>query len=301
MSNKVGGTSPKPAISSTQTPPPSSSGVVESPKKETSAPAVTRQYFNNQFETGSPQTKEGTPLASPNTQRSLHLPSAGDAGSGVTVGGAPAQLLDDLAQQSARTVRSYADAAKMRASQVFVEGGEQALHATQAHRAAANLETAALRTANTSARIHTASSALNVAGGVLTGVSQYQNSNAQSTAGRTVSATGAGSLAVAVGARHPYLAAADAAASLLGSPETPSNVLNRSVDTIATVGEGLITGDTRGMESLHQRNLRGDHGPVFQAAAEAGEFWAEHGIVGGLRQFGDAVGGSARDLWDSIF
>lgn len=302
MSNKVGTTPPKTSITPAPTSAPGSllgsGGVSELPKKESTSPAVTQQYFNNQFETGSP--RDVTSLGSSSANKSL-LPSAGDAGSAATVAGAPTQLLDDVAQQSARTVRSYADAAKARATQVFTEGGEQALHATQAHRAAANLETSALRTANTASRIRTASTALNVAGGVLTGVSQYQNSDAQSTAGRTTSATGAGSLAVAVGARHPYLAAADAAASLLGAPETPSNVLNRSIDTITTVGEGLITGDTRGMENLHQRNLRGDHGPVFQAAAEAGEFWSEHGVVGGLQLFGDAVGSSARDLWNSIF
>lgn len=283
MSNKVGG--PKQQLPVQQTPPPTSKGGEVKPgSTEKPSTAVQQQYFNNQFETGSKN-----PV------------SAGDAAAGITVAGAPAQLLEDAAQSSARTVRTYADAARSRVGQVFAEGGEEALRATQAHRAAANLETAAARTANTASRIRTAGNVLNVAGGVLTGVDQYNNSNAQTTVGRTTSATGAGSLAVAVGARHPYLAAADAAANLLGAPETPSNVLNRSVDTIATVGEGLITGDTRGMESLHQRNLRGDHGPVFQAAAEAGDFWADHGVVGGLEMFGDAVGDSVGELWDSIF
>lgn len=243
-------------------------------------PVVAQNYFNNQFESG---------------------PSAGELGSAGTVAGAPTQLLDDAAQQSSRVVRSYADAARTRMGQVFAEGGEQALHATQAHRAAANLEAAAARTAQSASRIHAAGNALNVASGVLTGIEQYNNSEAQTVAGRSVSATGAGSLAVAAGMRHPYLAAADAAANLLGAPETPSNVLNQSVDTIATVGEGLVTGDTRGMQNLHEGNLRGDNGPVFQAAAEAGEFWAEHGVVGGLEMFGDAVGDTVSDLWNSIF
>lgn len=284
MSNKVGG--PKQQAPLQQTPPPASKGGDSQPAATENKPstAVQQHYFNNQFETGGQ-----SPV------------SAGDVGGGVTVAGAPAQLLDDVAQQSARTVRTYADAARTRMAHVFAEGGEEALRASQAHRAAANLETAATRTASSASRIRAAGTALNVAGGVLTGVDQYNNSNAQTTTGRATSATGAGSLAVAVGARHPYLAAADAAANLLGAPETPSNVLNRSVDTIATVGEGLITGDTRGMENLHQRNLRGDHGPVFQAAAEAGDFWAEHGVAGGLSMFGDAVGDSVGELWDSIF
>jgi len=35
--------------------------------------------------------------------------------------------------------------------------------------------------------------------------------------------------------------------------------------------------------------MRGHYGKVMQAASEAGEFWAEKGIVGGLKEFAEGV------------
>lgn len=216
-------------------------------------------------------------------------PGAGDLGAAATVAGAPLAATTQIARDSASTVQSYAHAARANAAQIFTEGGESALRASGAHRAVANLETAAARTTRTASRLQTTGRVLGVAGGALTAVEQGANSSAQTDAGRVISGTAAGTASYALGASHPYLAAADAVATLAGAPDTPSTILNSSIDTLVTVGEGVVTGDSRGVESLHQRNLSGENGPVFQAAAEAGDFWAERGVMGGLSDFGDAV------------
>jgi hypothetical protein len=215
--------------------------------------------------------------------------SAGDLGTGATIAGAPVAAATNLAEDSTRVVRGYASAARANAAQIFAEGGETALRSSGAHRAVANLETAASRSAQTASRLNNTGRVLGVAGGALTAIDQGVNSTAQTDTGRVISGTAAGTASYALGASHPYLAAADAVANLAGVPETPSNILNNSIDTLVTVGESAVTGDLRGVESLHQRNLSGENGPVFQAAAEAGDFWAERGIVGGLSDFGNAV------------
>lgn len=223
-----------------------------------------------------PQAK--TPTTTGHSTRNTYQgPSAGQLGSAATVAGAPASTLGKLADESAKLTRSWADASRSNMAQVFTEGGEQALQSTGVARATANLETAAQRTAATAGRINTAGKVLGVAGGALTAVDQGLNSSAQSTAGKVTSGTLAGTASYAVGATHPYLAAADAVAGLAGSPETPSNVLNKSIDTLVTVGEAAVTRDTRGLDQLHQRNLSGQNGPVFQTAAGVGEQYA--GII----------------------
>jgi hypothetical protein len=159
-------------------------------------------------------------------------------------------------------------------AQVFTQGGEAALQTTGAARTAANLETAAQQTARTASRLNTAGHVLGVIGGTMTGIDQGLNSSAQTTAGKVTSGTLAGAASYGLGLTNPHLAAADAIAGLAGAPDTPSNVLNRSIDTLVTVGEAVATQDTRGLEQLHQRNLSGQSGPVFQTAAGIGEQYA---------------------------
>lgn len=278
------------------------------PGAEQAAPEQPLSFQSDGFDAG--QQADASRLvsaspAAPLVQQSLpHQPApegtttAAQLAAGLGALGGPTELATRATQEGAALARTGANAARGRMAQVFAEGGEEALRATRAHQTAARLETTAARATQSATRLQRAGGALNIAAGALTAVDQFQRSEAQSTVARTASAGGAGTLAVAVGARHPYFAAADAAAQLLGAPDTPSNIINRSVDTIATVGEGVVTGDIRGMDSLHQSNLRGDNGPVFQAAAEAGDFWAEHGVVGGLSEFGGAVGDAWDMLWD---
>lgn len=253
------------------------SNVTRTPVQQPPAPATPAQ---------TPQPRSSTGHSSQNT---FETPTAGQLAGGATVSGAPLAAATNIADDAAKVTRSFANAAHGNVARVFTEGGEAALNSTQAHRIAANLETNALRTANTAGRLNTAGNVLGIAGGALTAVDQGLNSSAQSNEARVVSGTLAGTASYALGATNPYLAAGDALAGLAGAPDTPGNVLNKSIDSIVTVGEAAVTQDISGLENLNERNLRGDNGPVFQAAAEAGEYWAEHGVVGGLKNAWDAL------------
>ncbi len=238
------------------------------------------------------QAKVSTPKQSTtghSSQNTFETPTAGQVGSGLTVGGAPGSALTNLADDSAKVVRGFANTARSNVAKVFAEGGEAALNATNAHRTAANLESAAARTASTASRLKTTGKVLGVVGGAFTAIDQSTNSSAESTEAKVLSGTLAGTATYAVGMTNPYLAASDAVANLAGAPDTPGNVLNKSIDTIVTIGEAAVNQDMRAIDNLNARNLRGDNGVVFQAAAEAGEYWAEHGIIGGLSNFWDAV------------
>lgn len=161
--------------------------------------------------------------------------------------------------------------------------------------------------------------ALAVVGGVATGIDQATSGTTTTTAGDIVNGTAAGGMSVAFGAANPALAAVDAVSSMAGGPSL-SEATNNGINSAVTIGEAAVTGDTRGLEELNRRNLsgengqvtrvaagygeaiangdtshleayqrealRGDHGTVARTLAESGDFWAEHGIGGGLREFG---------------
>ena len=87
---------------------------------------------------------------------------------------------------------------------------------------------------------------------------------------------------------NPYIAGADLIGTFTGL-DSPSTIMNSSFESIVVTTEGLITGESGGMANLHQKQLNGDWGPLFRNAAEAGDFWADNGIGGGLGMFWDAV------------
>jgi hypothetical protein len=116
-------------------------------------------------------------------------------------------------------------------------------------------------------------------------VESYVDSTAQTKAGKTANAAlGAGaSLGIMA---SPVLTVID----LIAPKEAkPSVILHGGMTAVTAVGEGFISGDTRAMDEFHKRSMQGHYGKVMQAASEAGEFWAEKGIGGGLREFADAV------------
>lgn len=299
---------------------------------KTSTPSISSP--SNTAPTQTTKSTEPTKTTSVQTghdkKNSYESVTPGKVGSGFSVMGAPLSTATKGAKESARLTRAFANTARSNMVKTFAEGGELALKNTGAAKAAMNLESSALRTASLASKLDKTGKALGVAGGVLTAVDQGLNSSAQTTAGKVISGTIAGGTGYAFGASHPYLAAGDAIAGLAGAPDTPSNVFNKSVDTLVTVSEAAITGDTKGLDTLHERNLSGENGVVFQTAggigeqfaaitdavatgdvgaldrlhqnnlngdngalmkmsAEAGDYWAEHGIVGGLSNFWDAI------------
>jgi hypothetical protein len=46
------------------------------------------------------------------------------------------------------------------------------------------------------------------------------------------------------------------------------------------------------MAKFHERSKRGDYGKVMQASSEAGDYWANKGLKGGLSEFFEAVADS---------
>jgi hypothetical protein len=85
---------------------------------------------------------------------------------------------------------------------------------------------------------------------------------------------------------NPYVAAAD-----LVAPKgyKLSEVYRGTAGALSSIGEGLVTDDTRAMDEFHKRSMNGSYGKLMAAASEAGEFWADKGLRGGLREFANAV------------
>lgn len=124
-----------------------------------------------------------------------------------------------------------------------------------------------------------------VVGAALEGIAAYEESTAQTQAGKVANAAlgaGGGALTMA----NPIVAVAD-----LVAPRgyKLSEVYRGTAGALSSIGEGLATGDTRAMDEFHQRAMKGSYGKVMGAASEAGEFWAERGIRGGLQDFQDAI------------
>jgi hypothetical protein len=126
---------------------------------------------------------------------------------------------------------------------------------------------------------------LAVVGAGATAINQGLNSDATTTTGKVVNGVAAGGISLAASKLHPGVAIAD-----LATGGAVSQNLNNGVNATVTIVDGLATGNTDGMESLHRKNMEGQNGAAARKAAEAGEFWADKGVSGGLSEFGDAVG-----------
>jgi hypothetical protein len=89
---------------------------------------------------------------------------------------------------------------------------------------------------------------------------------------------GAGALTMA----NPVVAIAD---WLAPNGYKLSEVYHGGAGAVTAIAEGLLTYDTRAMDEFHKRSMQGHYGKVMQAASEAGVYWAEEGITGGLSKF----------------
>jgi hypothetical protein len=124
-----------------------------------------------------------------------------------------------------------------------------------------------------------------VVGSALEAVSSYADSTAQTTGGKVANAAlGAGSSALLMSV--PLVAGADV---LTPEGYKLSEIYHGGAGAITAIGEGMLTSDTRAMDEFHKRSMAGHYGKVMQAASEAGEYWADKGFVGGMREFADAV------------
>jgi hypothetical protein len=124
-----------------------------------------------------------------------------------------------------------------------------------------------------------------VVGAALEGVAAYKESTAQTQGGKlTNAALGAGGGALTM--VNPYVAVAD-----LVAPRgyKLSEVYRGGAGALSSIGEALLTDDTRAMDEFHRRAMQGAYGKVMVAASEAGEYWALKGVRGGLREFKDSL------------
>ncbi len=170
---------------------------------------------------------------------------------------------------------------------VFSIGGEAALTKTGLAEYVANATTDAARASRVSDWIGKAGTGVDVVGTAGDTLEQAMETSAQTWLGKLTSTGAAGGFSWAA-RNNPVVAIGDVAGGFLGG-DTPSGVWNASVESITVTTEGLLTGESGGMAALHQKQLNGDWGPLFREAAEAGDFWAENGVLGGLGMAWDAV------------
>ena len=126
---------------------------------------------------------------------------------------------------------------------------------------------------------------LMIVGAALEGAAGWVDSNAQTVEGKAANAAlaaGGGALVMA----DPIVAGADVMAP---KGYKLSEVYQGTAGALTAIGEGIARGDETAMARFHERSKKGDYGAIMKAASEAGDFWAERGLMGGLSEFKEAV------------
>lgn len=121
--------------------------------------------------------------------------------------------------------------------------------------------------------------------GVLEAHETRRGSEMSTEAGRTAHGVASGAATTGV-VLHPALLAGDL---LAPKGYKPSEMYRGGTGAVTAIAEGLSTGETAGMESFHEASKAGKYGKVMALASEAGDFWADRGIVGGLKEFGREI------------
>lgn len=167
-------------------------------------------------------------------------------------------------------------------ARIFSMGGEEALAKTGIPRLAAERLANLQRAAGMSHKLEQWSKRAGIAAvGVTTG-KQYLDSSAETFLGKMTSAGLAGTFSYATKAAFPLYVADNALRASTGV--SVIETFNGAYESVAVVGEGLITGESGGMARLHESFKAGDWGPPMRVIAEAGDFWAEHGVVAPVKE-----------------
>lgn len=126
-------------------------------------------------------------------------------------------------------------------------------------------------------------------GAAVAGIVSYLDSPAATTEGKVANGV-LGAAAGTLPLLNPVTIAAD-----LFAPKgyKPSEHFKGTAASLTVIGEALITGDAAGLDNFHQRSMRGEYGKLMQASSEAGEYWNEKGVAGGLQEF-------ASEFWSWI-
>jgi hypothetical protein len=134
-----------------------------------------------------------------------------------------------------------------------------------------------------------------VVGAAAEGVASYADSTAQTKAGKSANAAlgaGLGALSMA----NPYVAAADVVApkgyklsELFHGTAGVVTAFGETLSSHERTREGILLFDTKPIDDFHKRSMEGHYGKVLQAASEAGEYWANKGIAGGMHEFVESL------------
>ena len=181
--------------------------------------------------------------------------SLGVAGQGVgCFGGLAGKYTDFLVKRADNAAQLMAD--------VFSIGGEDAILKSGVAEMVADRTADVARAKQLSGWLDNVGTGMSVVGTAGTTVEQAMETSAQTWLGKITSTGAAGGFSWAA-RNNGIIGAADAVGGVLGT-DTPSGIWNASVESIVVTGEGLVTGDTRGMATLHQKQLNGDWGPLFR-------------------------------------
>ena len=113
--------------------------------------------------------------------------------------------------------------------------------------------------------------AMTAASAIMTGVESFQESPNQTTLGKGLDALLDVSGSLMLNA-NPVVGAVD---SMLPKEMQLSKLYDGTSSAISTMAEGLVTGDTGGMEQFMENAKNGDYSIFVQEAVEAGEFWSK--------------------------
>ena len=133
--------------------------------------------------------------------------------------------------------------------------------------------------------------ALNVVSAGISAKDAYKSSSATTTTGKASEAAANGAVNLAL-SYTPVLGGIAAVENLVTDDpkkKAVSGVYNGTASIVGGLVDLKVTGNTKALEGFHDRSKKGDFGPVMKSASEAGDFWAEKGVVGGLKEFGSAI------------
>jgi hypothetical protein len=124
------------------------------------------------------------------------------------------------------------------------------------------------------------SGGLQIAGAAIEAVEGWQDSNAETSSGKAINATlsAEGSLLVL-----PF------SDFVLPKGYRQSELYQGTAAALTGISEALVTGNGIAMAKFHERSKRGDYGVIMKESSEAGDYWAEKGLLGGLSEFFEAL------------
>mgnify|MGYP001805919247 CR=1 FL=1 len=134
---------------------------------------------------------------------------------------------------------------------------------------------------------------LNTIGFAASAINKYLTTSNVTTAGKVVDSGITAGFDLAFGMSHPVASAIDAVIGLIPGGErfNISNTMSNSINSITGSAESIVTGDISGIERFYQDSKAGKNTWIMEQAANAGDFWSEHGGAERTRMVGDFWGG----------